>query len=342
MALTGNKRPSSLGDQENAYSSLYSLSATILRRRIIGALQSTVSKEAQAAVASINQNTVYAYPTVDRLTSYLLSFFADSNMATEGVKSHIDQMETMIAQYSNPWPKINGTSEPGTIVLLTGSTGNIGSHILEALLQDSRILRIYAFNRSSSRQVSLLDRHIERFEDKGFDKGLLTSKKLVSVEGDASQDNLGVSPSVFNEVIKRNNGLKQRLYLTLSQLRKYVDVIIHSAWRLDFNLSLSSFDSNVRGTRNLIDFAHDTVNVSRLKFIFTSSVATADSWGSSQGPYPEKPILDGHTAVGSGYGESKYVCERVRIFYFSFLLRNLSCVPTISSSFSKPEFTRAL
>ena len=165
----------------------------------MGALQSTTSEKAQAAVAFINQNTVYAYPTVDRLTSYLLSLLAYSN-GTESVESHVDQMETMIAQYSNSLPTINVNAEPGTVVLLTGSTGNIGSHILEVLLRDPRILRIYAFNRPSSRQVSQLDRHMERFEDKGFDKGLLSSDKLVFIEGDASQDNLGIPSSVFNEV----------------------------------------------------------------------------------------------------------------------------------------------
>ena len=104
----------------------------------------------------------------------------------------------------------------------------------------------------------------------------------------------------------------------LSQLRNSVDVIVHSAWRLDFNLSLSSFDSSVRGTRNLIDFAHDCVNVSKLKFIFTSSVASAVSWGSSKGPYPEETVLDARFAVGNGYGESKYVSERVFLFFFFF------------------------
>ena len=112
----------------------------------------------------------------------------------------MDQIENMIAQYSSPWPTVDGNAEPGMVVLLTGSTGNIGSHILEALLRESRILRIYAFNRPSSRQVSLLDRHGERFEDKDFDKSLLVFLKLVFLEGDASQDGLGVSSLVFNEV----------------------------------------------------------------------------------------------------------------------------------------------
>jgi len=69
----------------------------------------------------------------------------------------------------------------------------------------------------------------------------------------------------------------------------------------------------VRGTRNLINFAHDSVNVSRLKFIFTSSVASAVSWDSSQGSYPEETILDARYAVGNGYGESKYVSERLLV-----------------------------
>ena len=185
--------------QENAYSDIYSLSATILRRRITGALQSTESEKAKAAVTFINQNTVYTYPTVDRLTNYLVGLVADPNW-TEDVNSHVDQIENMITQYSNPWPTVDGNAEPGMVVLLTGSTGNIGSHILEALLRESRILRIYAFNRPSSRRVSLLDRHRERFEDKGFDKSLLVSQKLVFLEGDASQDGLGVSSLVFNEV----------------------------------------------------------------------------------------------------------------------------------------------
>ena len=195
--MIGNEHPSDI--QKNAYSSVYSLSATILRRRITGALQSTESERTKAAITFINQNTVYAYPTVDRLTNYLVSLVADPNR-TEDVKSHVDQIETMIAQYSNSWPTVKGNAEPGTVVLLTGSTGNIGSHILEALLRDPRILRIYAFNRRSPRQVSLLDRHRERFEDKGFDKALLASEKLVFLEGDASQNDLGVPSLVFNEV----------------------------------------------------------------------------------------------------------------------------------------------
>ena len=65
--------------------------------------------------------------------------------------------------------------------------------------------------------------------------------------------------------------------------------------------------------RNLIDFAHACVNVSRVKLIFTSSISSASSWSSTRGPYPEEVISDAQFAVGMGYGESKYVSERVFI-----------------------------
>ena len=185
----------------NADSNVYSLSATLLRRRITGALQATTSSSEKAkagVIASIDQNTVYIYPTVNRLTDYLVDLFIGTEKV-DNVKSHVDEIEAMIAQYTKPWPTIQGITKPGTTILLTGSTGNLGSHILEALLRDSRILRIYALNRPSSSSQPL-DRHISRFDNNGLDKALLTSEKLTLLEGDASQDNFGVESSAFNQV----------------------------------------------------------------------------------------------------------------------------------------------
>lgn len=45
------------------------------------------------------------------------------------------------------------------------------------------------------------------------------------------------------------------------------------------------------------------------------------------GPYPEEVILDPKYAVGGGYGESKYISERVPLLRYYFLL-NLCIDPT--------------
>jgi nucleoside-diphosphate-sugar epimerase len=88
-------------------------------------------------------------------------------------------------------------------------------------------------------------------------------------------------------------------------------VIIHNAWKLDFNLSLGSFEPNIRGTRNLIDFALAGPNPSCTRFLFTSTVASAQSWNQGNGPFPEEVMPDASVAVGGGYGEGKYVTEQV-------------------------------
>lgn len=98
-------------------------------------------------------------------------------------------------------------------------------------------------------------------------------------------------------------------------------MIIHNAWRLDFNLSLSSFEPNMRGTRNLIDFALASPHANQFRFVFTSSVGTTQSWDKSKGPYPEEVQYDARYAVGAGYGEGKYVSERVRHFQMTPYIR---------------------
>jgi hypothetical protein len=45
--------------------------------------------------------------------------------------------------------------------------------------------------------------------------------------------------------------------------------------------------------------------------MFTSSIGTAQSWPKDKGPFPEEPQLEVKYAIGGGYGEGKYVCERV-------------------------------
>jgi nucleoside-diphosphate-sugar epimerase len=91
-----------------------------------------------------------------------------------------------------------------------------------------------------------------------------------------------------------------------------VTAIIHNAWRLDFNLALASFESAVRGTRNLLDLAMTSPHAAHVRMLFTSSISVSQSWPRDGGPFPEEPQEDAQWCVGSGYGESKYVCEQVR------------------------------
>ncbi|KIM43694.1 hypothetical protein M413DRAFT_443603 [Hebeloma cylindrosporum] len=272
-----------------------SLSATILRRRIVGAMQ---SKETQKAAQLVTQVTIYNNPSIERLAAFLVATVADPDNFVL-TSSRTEAIELMITKYTNrlstpiAGTKVEVQDKEDGVFLLTGSTGNLGSQILDSLLRNPRVKTVYALNRPSSSSKSIKERHVERFMDRGLDPSLLSTDRLVFLEGEASHRNLGLKTEVYEELQSR------------------LTTIIHNAWRLDFNLSLSSFEPNVQGTRNLVDLARSANRASTIKFLFTSSVSSAFSWDQSKGHYPEEVLMESKYAVGNGYGESKYVSERI-------------------------------
>ncbi|KAF9019777.1 putative nonribosomal peptide synthetase [Rhodocollybia butyracea] len=269
-----------------------SLSATILRLRVSTILD---SRSSEGAVQHISQAALYSHPSIKSLARYIIDLIDLKHPGQNLNASHQVLMEQMIETYSEglgsiPTSNSEGHSGPA-VVLLTGSTGNLGAQMLVSLIGDNRVAKVYTFNRPST--YSIIARHKERFEDKALDAGLLFSDKLVFLEGELSKPNL-VRAAPF------------------LQLLESITVIIHNAWRLDFNLSLSSFSTHISGTRNLVDLARSSRYASSLRFLFTSSISAAQPWNSVlKGSYPGNNGSNPELLVGGGYGESKYVAERI-------------------------------
>ncbi|KAJ7089503.1 putative aminoadipate reductase [Mycena crocata] len=271
-----------------------SLNATFLRHRMVGMLNNSTDSDANAAASKISQNFVYAHPSIGDLASALTTLVRGDTKILNGGETAV--IEEMIAKFSHglDQPIVPATSSSlpgGAVVLLTGSTGGLGSHILKILLGLAGVERVYAFNRWG--RTSASERQKNAFIDHALDAALLSSTKLVYLEGDTSTSDLGLPVDVR------------------TTLRDSVTVIIHNAWTLDFNRNLSSFEPHVKGTRNLIDLARQSPNASRVRFLFTSSISSAQGWDVKPGPFPEELQLDASVAVGNGYGESKYVSERI-------------------------------
>lgn len=172
-----------------------SLHATFLRNRIIGALRSD-SHTAKVA-QKVSQNFVFEHPTLHELAYAIMTLasngFEDRGQATE------KQIEDMIRKYTADLPKPATLPSPqrggeGAVVLLTGSTGNVGSQILATLLADQRITKVYTLNRPSS--VSY-DRQQSAFVERGLDPWLLEDPKLTELVGDLSKQYFGLEPSAF-------------------------------------------------------------------------------------------------------------------------------------------------
>ncbi len=107
----------------------------------------------------------------------------------------------MLERYAADLPVY--TSKPKTsgedvVVLLTGSTGNIGSQVLATLLADPRVTTVYTFNRASSSSSG--DRQRAAFEGRGLPASLLSQSKLVQLSGDLAADRFGLTEPIYNEV----------------------------------------------------------------------------------------------------------------------------------------------
>ncbi|KAH0828782.1 acetyl-CoA synthetase-like protein [Lanmaoa asiatica] len=265
-----------------------SLSVTYLRNRISGALRKSSDPEVKKAAAHIPPNVVFENPTIQMLSSRITALVSDNGVgqAVNFIEQHKKAINAMIEKYSigldGPVDGVLPSSqlvEPA-VVLLTGSTGGLGSFLLSELLKSPAVQRIFAFNRPSSTK-SIEERQKSAFKDKGLSIDLLNSNKLVYVEANASLEKCGLTPAQYEE------------------------------WRLDFNLAISSFEDSIRASRNLIDLGLDSPQKQNLRFLFTSSIGSAQSWDNMKGPFPEEVQFDASVAVGAGYGEGKYTTERI-------------------------------
>ncbi|KAJ7255805.1 hypothetical protein B0H12DRAFT_1202107 [Mycena haematopus] len=282
--LSQSRKPTISSNQDLFEQGFDSLSASFMKLRIVGTMRSSQEASVQKAADGVTQNAVYSYRTISQLSSFLASLVAGSTGDAVDVKKATEDMILKYSSTLSPSVSILATTTTPATVLLTGSTGSLGSQILASLLKDTRVAKVYALNRFSAgktlaaRQAkagtSLAARHLAVFEDKGLDITLLDSFKLV----------LSYTMKEF------------------SQMLNSLTLIIHNAWTVNFNLPLSSYEQHISGTRSLIDFAQSCARPPML--IFTSSITAALS---------ESSVTDATHAASFaiGYGQSKYVAEQI-------------------------------
>jgi len=86
-------------------------------------------------------------------------------------------------------------------VLVTGTTGSIGSHLLRVLIETPSVARVFALNRPGRTSAETTkDRQTKAFLEHGLDVSLLESPKLVLLEGDTSQADFALSQDILKEM----------------------------------------------------------------------------------------------------------------------------------------------
>lgn len=244
------------------------------------------------AMPTIALSTLYTNPSISTLTTAVLQLSKQhevSQTSKQQVRSRA--RSSMLKEYQDmidriPMPS-KTTKEPhAQNVILTGSTGALGSYILDTLLCNPAVAHVYCLNRSSDGMSLQIERNRARGLSTHFN-----SSRVTFLTADLSQPCLGLQPKAYGELLE------------------VATLVIHNAWPVNFNLSLDTFRPQLAGLVNLIEFTASATMSPRIFFI--SSISSVLSFRNASLQTPEEVILDDSAPGPNGYAESKYISERL-------------------------------
>lgn len=242
--------------------------------------------------ATLSQNIVFEKGTVTQLARHLYQLRTGEEASEE--EDEIQVMRELIDQYSNftrHFP--TKTEQPKSqTVLVTGGTGNLGAFIIAETARRVDVAEVWALVRASG-QAAAGARLMQSLSSRGIKLTDEESSKIRAVPSDLSKANLGLQQ------------------YDLEHLLDSLTCVVHSAWAVNFNLGVRSFEAqHVRGTYNLINLCLRSRLPAPAKFFFCSSVSTA-SGTPKPATIAETAVEDLNHAQRMGYGRSKLVTEHI-------------------------------
>lgn len=181
-------------------------------------------------------------------------------------------------------------------VVVTGATGDLGSHLVAYFAALPHVRSIVCLNRYNSREATLRQR--EALTSRGLSLGLDALSKLKVFETDTSKPMLGLPSSAYEH------------------LADNVTHIVHNAWPLSLTRPVKGFESQFKVMRNLISLASEAASKRlqgpKIAFQFISSLTTVayfPIW-SGNARVPEERVTV-ESVLPIGYADAKLVCERM-------------------------------
>ena len=246
-------------------------------------------------ISKLSTRLVYENPSIEKLAkaiSALLNPVTPCNVdgsEGQGDDNRVAVMTEMVkqftkgltdAQFKSPKPQEKGSIQ----IALTGSTGSLGAHLLRAFARSPQVKRIWSLDRSSDAP--------EKHQSNPI-LSSLDSSRVNYVNIDIDQPRLGLQEAEWSTMLAN------------------VDIIVHNAWKVDFNQTLPSFENHLHGTRSILDWSIESPK--RPHIVFISSISSVTRWPQVYGPkaVPEEPLRNPEVASKMGYGESKFVAENV-------------------------------
>lgn len=248
-------------------------------------------------------NVIYDEGNIDRLSKYVVRCRAsgsasvgDHDRSANHERATEEQlMLDLVHKYQHPVQIPSGSFDHQTerVVVLTGATGLLGSHILDQLLRDSKVTKVYCLVRASSKEDGLV--RIRK---------ALTSRHLNSLNAETS-DRVICLPCKLSE--EAGFDLSEA---DLRQLANEVTMIIHAAWAVNFSLKLQSFQDQLAGLRSLLRL-RDATRGAGARLVFISSTAAVAAHSGGERPVHEMISSEPEDSSPLGYSRSKWVAENI-------------------------------
>lgn len=236
---------------------------------------------------SLDLSVIYNNPSVEKLAEHLNG---DKSLEEERIAQFQNSEIYQIgAEYFKVIDKIRPPApRPETLefVVLTGSTGSLGTHLLQEFLANSNVGHVYCLNR----RADASDVHAAKAKTTGF--RLDEHRHRVSfIRSELAQPNLGLDATTYNMLLST------------------ATLIVPNAWPVNFIMPLSAFRPEIDGLVNLFRFANSSEK--RPKIFYISSVSSVANYSSSYTPriVPELVIEGDRAPQDIGYAKSKLLAE---------------------------------
>ena len=185
------------------------MQATWIRNTIIHALRSS----SIADVHGVPTNFVYSHPTISSLAAYISVISLTEDQKTfklpRSEEETVNRMQALLEKYSADFKRVfpdaiaRGETKDEALhtVVVTGTTGRLGSHLLAQLLARSDVAHVYALNRPAPGAAESLEaRSRAAFRLWGLDEGLLSNGKVSLLTSDLARRKCGLEEAIYEKV----------------------------------------------------------------------------------------------------------------------------------------------
>lgn len=255
--------------------------------RITRMIKSSMQAQELPGVCSISPKIIYNRRTPAEIAKHLLNI---GDHQTDQPERSQEEMQALLDLYLR---KIPSSKEMGSsralpakqVFLLTGSTGSLGSYLLDSLLRHYPESSIICLNRkggNATRQIKIQQ-----------SRGLSTDLSRVNFVGcDIAQESFGLDHKTYQSLLATTH-------------------IIHNAWPVNWNLPLPAFEEQLQACCRLIDLANNSTHDTSVTFL--SSIGAGNHWAQEghEGPVPEAKLDHFDIAEPTGYAQSKLLAEHL-------------------------------